>query len=52
MMNCSGAIDVSLGYKHVGHSSIKIFGGTNIVFPYNFHGIGCTKFLVTFQLRI
>ena len=48
MMNCSGTINVSLGYK-----TYRIlvwprqFGGTKIVFSCNFQDIGYAKFLIT-----
>ena len=47
MMNCSGAIDISLDYK-----TYRIFGDTKIVFSYNFYDIGYVKLLITLLLCI
>ena len=40
MINCSSAIDVSLGYKKYRHSSIRTFEDIKIVFSCKFHNIG------------
>ena len=53
MKNCSGAIDVSLGYKtNKDISSIRTFEGTKIFFSCSFHDIGYAKFLITLLLYI
>ena len=52
MINCSDAIDVSLGYKTYRILVQPRHLGTKIVFSYNFHDIGYAKFFITLLLCI